>query len=381
MKSYLVTGGAGFIGTNFVKYLLQRYGKDVFILVLDALTYAGRKENLAREIAEQEIVFVEGNICDSALVQSLFQNYDIDYVVNFAAESHVDRSIEQPRLFLETNVLGTHTLLEAAKTAWMIGKDEEGYPVYQEGKKYLQISTDEVYGSLKRDFAEARWKSLQVGTRKQLVRSFGEESFEETRSLQASSPYSSSKAAADLLVLSYAKTYHLPILISRCSNNYGPYQFPEKLLPFFLKRALEGKTLPIYGEGKQVRDWIYVGDHVRALDKILEQGKLGELYHVGGFHEEENLELAQKLLLLLEKVLFEENRKEEKFQEFRKLISKVEMEHVPDRLGHDERYAIDARKLLEDLGWHPEVSFERGLEETVRWYLEKLDFLFASTKA
>ncbi|KXA15566.1 dTDP-glucose 4,6-dehydratase [Fusobacterium equinum] len=367
MKTYLVTGAAGFIGTNFIKYLLQKYS-DIFIVAFDKLTYAGKKENLEEEIQKEKIKFIQGDICDSTLVEEIFIKYSIDYVVNFAAESHVDRSIESSRVFLETNVMGTQNLLEIAKKFWMIGKDNYGYPFYQEGKKFLQVSTDEVYGSLEINTS----KGKKIGKYRKI---FGTKFFNEEMPLAPRSPYSASKAAADLLVMAYKETYHLPVNITRSSNNYGPYQFPEKLIPLMIQKILQGKNLPIYGNGKNVRDWIYVEDHCRGIELVLQHGKLGEIYNIGGLYEETNFNIV---LLLLEKIvqIIKENQEYQKY--LQKDISKINKElisYVQDRLGHDERYAMNISKIQEQLGWQPKIEFSVGLQKTILWYLQHQDWI------
>ncbi|MGO5428201.1 dTDP-glucose 4,6-dehydratase, partial [Fusobacterium mortiferum] len=311
MKTYLVTGAAGFIGVNFVKYMLEKYGKDIQIIVLDKLTYAGNKDSLKDEIAEGKIEFVKGDIGNRELVENIFSRYDIDYVVNFAAESHVDRSILGPRVFLETNILGTQNLLEVSKDSWTIGKDENGYPVYKEGKKYIQISTDEVYGSLSRDYSEAKELHLAESVKKVVegrenLKTYGDRFFTEETPLDPRSPYSSSKASGDMIVRAYAETYKLPINITRCSNNYGPYQFPEKLIPLIIKNILEGKSLPVYGDGSNVRDWLYVRDHNKAVDMVINSGRLGEVYNIGGFNEEKNINIVKLTIDTIARIMREE---------------------------------------------------------------------------
>ncbi len=316
MKKVLVTGGAGFIGSNFICYMLNKYS-DYRIINLDKLTYAGNLKNLQSVENNPRYTFVRGDIADRILVDNLV-GQGINYIVNFAAESHVDRSIQDPSLFLCTNVLGTQVLLEAARK--------------HKVEKYLQISTDEVYGSLdENDF------------------------FTEDTPLAPNSPYSASKAGADLLVRAYHKTYGLPVNITRCSNNYGPYQFPEKLIPLFITNALQDRELPLYGDGLNVRDWIHVYDHCRAVDLVLHRGKNGEIYNIGGNCQKTNLEITLTILSILKKP--------------RSLIK-----YVPDRPGHDRRYAIDTRKIERELGWQPRYSFERGIRETVKWYLEYRDW-------
>lgn len=311
----LVTGGAGFIGSNFVYYMLDRH-PDYKIVCLDALTYAGNLETLKKANENPNFKFVKGDITDRKAVYALFEEEGFDAVVNFAAESHVDRSIEEPEIFLKTNILGTQVLLDASKKFGSI--------------RFHQVSTDEVYGDLPLD-------------RPDLF-------FTEETPIKTSSPYSASKASADLLTLAYYRTYNLPVTVSRCSNNYGPYHFPEKLIPLMIANALENKPLPVYGDGKNVRDWLYVRDHCKAIDLILEKGKIGQVYNIGGHNERTNLEVVKTVLSILGK-------------------SEELITFVKDRPGHDMRYAIDPTKIKNDLGWYPETTFEKGIEETVKWYL------------
>ena len=380
MKTYLVTGAAGFIGANFLKYILNKY-RDIFVVVLDKLTYAGNLKNIEEELKDKRVEFVKGDICNNELVENIFSKYDIDYVVNFAAESHVDRSIENPKLFLETNILGTQTLLDTAKKFWTIGKDEKGYPVYKEGKKYLQVSTDEVYGSLKKDIAEGKELTFNDNDLDILlenrgeVKTFGTKFFTEETPLSPKSPYSTSKASADMLVIAYMETYHMPINITRCSNNYGAYQFPEKLIPLIINNVLHGKALPVYGDGMNVRDWLYVEDHCKGIDIILEKGRLGEVYNIGGFNEETNINIVKLIIDTISRIMKDEI-------EYRKIL-KTELEninynlitYVQDRLGHDARYAIDPSKIVKELGWYPETPFVIGIEKTIRWYLDNQEWL------
>ena len=312
----LVTGGAGFIGVNFVYYMLEKY-PDYDIVCLDALTYAGNLKSLDEAMKNEKFTFVKGSISDKEFVDSLFAKEKFDTVVNFAAESHVDRSIENPFIFLETNIMGTACLLEASKK----------YGV----TRFHQVSTDEVYGDLPLD-------------RPDLF-------FTEETPIHTSSPYSSSKASADLLCLAFHRTYGLPVTVSRCSNNYGPYQFPEKLIPLMIVRAQENQSLPVYGEGLNVRDWLYVEDHCKAIDLIIHNGRVGEVYNVGGHNEKQNIEVVRTLLKALDKP--------------ESLIT-----YVKDRAGHDLRYAIDPTKISTELGWLPETKFEDGMARTIRWYLD-----------
>ena len=332
MKKYLVTGGAGFIGSNFIKYVLDKE-KDCIIVNLDDLTYAGNLENLKKIIDDKRHIFAKGDIADRSFVADLFQEHDFDYVVNFAAESHVDRSIEDPELFLRTNIMGTQCLLDEAKNSWQTGKDDGGYPTYRDGINFLQVSTDEVYGALGK-----------TGL------------FSETTPLAPNSPYSASKAAADMIARAYNKTFKMPINITRCSNNYGPYQFPEKLIPLMLANARGDKDLPVYGDGKQVRDWLYVDDHCSAIYTVLKEAKSGEVYNIGGNNEMENIEIVKLILEYLEK-------------------PDSLIKYVRDRQGHDRRYAIDASKIKKDLGWEPETYFDKGIKKTIQWYLENDEWL------
>lgn len=384
MKIYLVTGAAGFIGANFLKYILNKH-KDIFVVVLDKLTYAGNLKNIEEELKDKRVEFVKGDICNNELVENIFSKYDIDYVVNFAAESHVDRSIENPKLFLETNILGTQTLLDTAKKYWTIGKDEKGYPIYKDGKKYLQVSTDEVYGSLKKDISEGKElifndKDLDILLENRgEVKTFGTKFFTEETPLSPKSPYSTSKASADMLVMAYMETYHMPINITRCSNNYGAYQFPEKLIPLIINNVLHGKSLPVYGDGTNVRDWLYVEDHCKGIDIVLEKGRLGEVYNIGGFNEETNINIVKLIIDTISRIMKNE-------VEYRKIL-KTDLEninynlitYVQDRLGHDARYAIDPSKIVKELGWYPETPFVIGIEKTIRWYLDNQEWLESIT--
>jgi len=313
----LVTGGAGFIGANHVRWLLAN--SDDRVVNLDALTYAGNLENLAGCEENPRYRFVRGDVRDADLVRRLLAEEKIEAVVHFAAESHVDRSIEGPRVFLETNVLGTQVLLDAAREAGVA--------------RFVQVSTDEVYGSL----------------------GPGDPPFTEEHPLRPNSPYSASKAAADLLCRAYHRTYGLPVCITRCSNNYGPYQFPEKLIPLMIANALEGKPLPVYGDGRNVRDWLFVEDHCRAVDLVMRRGRPGAVYNIGGGNEMENIAIVRLLLELLER-------------------DEALITFVTDRPGHDRRYAIDATRLREELGWEPRHDFASGIRATVRWYLEHRDW-------
>ena len=320
MKTILVTGGAGFIGSNFVYYMLKKH-PDYKIVCVDKLTYAGNLETLDEALKNPLFRFVKADITDREAIYKLFEEEKFTAVVNFAAESHVDRSIEEPEVFLKTNILGTQVLLDASRKYGNI--------------RYHQVSTDEVYGDLPLD-------------RPDLF-------FTEETPIHTSSPYSASKASADLLVTAYHRTYGLPVTISRCSNNYGPYHFPEKLIPLMIANALNDKPLPVYGDGKNVRDWLYVEDHCKAIDMILESGKIGEVYNIGGHNEKTNLEVVKTVLSILGK-------------------SEDLITYVKDRPGHDMRYAIDPTKIKNELGWYPETTFEEGIKKTVEWYLSNKEW-------
>ena len=354
MKTYLVTGAAGFIGANYIKYILKMHD-DVRVVVLDLLTYAGNLGTIAADIDGERCVFVRGDIGDRQLVDSLFATYAFDYVVNFAAESHVDRSIENPQLFLQTNILGTQNLLDAARRAWTRGTDACGYPLWREGVRFHQVSTDEVYGSLG-----------------------AEGYFREDTPLCPHSPYSASKASADLFVMAYHDTYHMPVSITRCSNNYGPYQFPEKLIPLLIKNILEGKPLPVYGDGTNVRDWLYVEDHCKAIELVLREGRPGSIYNVGGHNERQNIDIVRMSIATVRRLMTERPelrrvlKKQERDAEGQTTVDWMDerlITFVRDRLGHDKRYAIDPDKIRRELGWQPETSFEDGIVRTIEWYL------------
>ncbi len=353
----LVTGVAGFIGSNFVYYYLRRYPERE-IIGLDNLTYAGNLDNLSRLTEEERkrFSFVKGDICDPELVERIFNEQDIDGVINFAAESHVDRSIHDPQIFLKTNILGTQVLLDAAKKHWQSGsgwkcvEDPNSSPEAHDSNpanlssckraKFLQISTDEVYGALG-----------PIGF------------FTEQTPLDPHSPYSASKASADLIVKAYYDTYGLPVNITRCSNNYGPYQFPEKLIPLMINNALNHKPLPVYGDGRQIRDWLYVEDHCKAIDMVFEDGKIGEIYNIGGHNERENINIVERIIEILREKT--EDRK----------VNESLIKHVTDRLGHDRRYGIDPTKITQELGWKPTIRFDEGIEMTINWYLNNREWV------
>lgn len=375
MKKYLVTGGAGFIGSNFVDYLIKTHGKDVDILILDVLTYAGNLMTIKPLLELSNVNFVKGDIGDRELVTKLMEDYDPDYVVNFAAESHVDRSITNPRLFLETNILGTQNMLDCARHAWYEGKDESGKPKYKEGKKFLQISTDEVYGSLEKNYEEAQPLHLSEDVARVVegrtdLKTFGEKYFTEETPLAPRSPYSASKTSADMLAMAYHETYGMPINITRCSNNYGPYHFPEKLIPLIIKNITEGKSLPVYGKGENVRDWLYVADHAKGIDMVLRKGRLGEVYNIGGFNEESNINIVKTILRLVRETLEAEPEYRKIFAIEPEQINEDLITYVADRPGHDMRYAIDPTKIATELGWYPETPFVDGIRKTLKWYLD-----------
>lgn len=327
-KTYLVTGGAGFIGSNFIIYMLNKYS-NINIINIDFLTYAGNLENLKSVEKNKNYKFIKADICDSKKIEEIFNGNEIDYVVNFAAESHVDRSIKNPSVFIKTNVEGTLNLLNAAKKKW-----EEKDGVYKKGVKFLQVSTDEVYGSL----GDSGY-------------------FYETTSLDPHSPYSASKASADLIVKSYYDTFNFPVNITRCSNNYGPFQFPEKLIPLIINNAISLKSLPVYGDGLQIRDWLYVEDHCKAIDLVINKAKVGEIYNIGGHNEKKNIEIVKIII----------NKLNESFD---KRINENLIKYVEDRKGHDRRYAIAPDKIKKELLWEPTTMFEDGIEKTIKWYLK-----------
>lgn len=353
--TYLITGGAGFIGSNFVKRMLATH-PEAKLVIFDALTYAGNLGTLAEELKDSRVTFVKGDICDKNITEKVFSDHQIDYVVNFAAESHVDRSIENPQLFLQVNILGTQNLLDTARKFWTIGKDENNYPLWREGVKFLQVSTDEVYGSL------------------------GEEGyFTEETPLDPRSPYSAAKTGGDLIVKAYGETYKMPINITRCSNNYGPFHFPEKLIPLIIRNILAGQQLPVYGDGSNVRDWLYVDDHCKAIDIVLHKGRVGEVYNIGGHNERKNIEIVKLVIKTIHDIM-------EKEPKYRDVLKKKDVaaggsidiswindnliSFVKDRQGHDQRYAIDPTKISNELGWLPETTFDKGIVKTIYWYLD-----------
>lgn len=341
MKTYLVTGGAGFIGSNYIHYMFHKYGDAIRIINVDALTYAGNPENLKEVEGRKNYTFVKADICDKEAIAKIFAENDIDRVVHFAAESHVDRSIVNPEVFVQTNVLGTAVMLNCAKAAWELPDGS-----FQADKKFLHVSTDEVYGSLPE----------------------GDGYFYETTPYAPHSPYSASKAGSDMLVKAYMDTYHFPANITNCSNNYGPYQFPEKLIPLIINNALQGKKLPVYGDGKNVRDWLYVEDHAKAIDMVQEKGRLFETYNVGGHNEKQNIEIIKIIIETLREMLPDTDPRKANVTE--ELITYVE-----DRKGHDRRYAIAPDKIKAEIGWEPETMFKDGIRRTIEWYFNHEDWM------
>jgi len=341
MRTYLVTGGAGFIGSNFIHYMFKKYGEEIRIINVDKLTYAGNLENLRDVEKLPNYTFVRADICDSPAIEEIFTKNDIDVVVHFAAESHVDRSIRNPEVFVKTNVLGTLVMLNNAKAAW-----EKADGTFMEGKRFLHVSTDEVYGSLEEDGGF----------------------FYETTPYSPHSPYSASKASSDMLVKAYMDTYKFPANITNCSNNYGPYQFPEKLIPLIINNALNGKKLPVYGDGKNVRDWLYVMDHAKAIDMVINKGRLFETYNVGGHNEKQNIEIINIILDTLQEMLPAGDPRKAH-------INKDLITYVEDRKGHDRRYAIAPDKIKSEIGWEPETMFKDGIKLTIQWYFENEDWM------
>ena len=341
MRTYLVTGGAGFIGSNYIHYMFKKYGDQIRIINVDKLTYAGNLENLKDIEDRKNYSFVRADICDSEKINELFEKNDIQRVVHFAAESHVDRSIRNPEVFVKTNVLGTLVMLNAAKAAWEL-PDGTFLPDH----KFLHVSTDEVYGSLDEDGGY----------------------FYETTPYDPHSPYSASKASSDMLVKAYMDTYQFPANITNCSNNYGPYQFPEKLIPLMINNVLNGRKLPVYGDGKNVRDWLYVEDHCKGIDMVQEKGRLFETYNIGGHNERQNIQIVHTILDTMKNVLPDTDVRKAN-------VSDSLITYVEDRKGHDRRYAIAPDKIKAETGWYPETTFEVGIEKTIKWYLDHEEWM------
>ena len=351
-RNIIITGGAGFIGSHVVRLFVNNY-PDYHIINLDKLTYAGNLANLDDIKDAPNYTFVKGDICDYDMVRKLMADNRVDGIIHLAAESHVDRSIKDPFTFARTNVMGTLTLLQAAKEYW------ESLPERYEGKMFYHISTDEVYGALELTHPEGTESPFTTKASSAHHHAYGTEFFLETTKYNPHSPYSASKASSDHFVRAFHDTYGLPTVVTNCSNNYGPYQFPEKLIPLFINNICNRKPLPVYGEGLNVRDWLYVEDHARAIDLIFHKGKVADTYNIGGFNEWKNIDIVHVLIRTVDRLL---GRKE---GEDLNLIT-----HVTDRKGHDMRYAIDSRKLQRELGWEPSLQFEEGIEKTVRWYLD-----------
>lgn len=348
MKTLLITGGAGFIGANFVHYWMKTYPNDK-VIVLDALTYAGNKANLDPVKESENFFFYHGNICDTPLVETILKEHRVDTLVHFAAESHVDRSIDGPDAFIETNIIGTHSLLKAAKKIWIDEPKAKGEQIIPH--RFHHVSTDEVYGDLEPN----------------------DPAFTEQTPYDPSSPYSASKAASDHLVKAYHRTYGLEITISNCSNNYGPYHFPEKLIPLVLTNILFDKPLPIYGDGQQIRDWLYVADHARGIDLVIQKGRLGECYNIGGINEWANIDIVKLICELMDEQFAKNPDFAAQYPQAKNAMAGTSQElitFVTDRAGHDQRYAIDPNKSNQELGYKPLESFETGIRKTISWYLE-----------
>ena len=356
-RNILITGGAGFIGSHVVRLFVNKY-PDYHIVNLDKLTYAGNLANLKDIEGKSNYNFVRADISDLDEMRRIIREYEIDGIIHLAAESHVDRSIKDPFTFACTNVMGTLALLQAAKEYW------ESLPENFDGKLFYHISTDEVYGALELTHPEGVPAPFTTKASSENDKAYGTEFFLETTKYNPHSPYSASKASSDHFVRAYHDTYGMPTLVTNCSNNYGPYQFPEKLIPLFINNIRHGKPLPVYGKGENVRDWLFVEDHARAIDLIFHKGKVAETYNIGGFNEWKNIDLIKIIIKTVDRLLGNPEGQSEK------LIT-----YVTDRLGHDMRYAIDSRKLQSELGWEPSLQFEEGIERTVRWYLDHQDWM------
>ena len=356
-RTIMITGGAGFIGSHVVRLFVNKY-PDYRIINVDKLTYAGNLANLKDIEDKPNYTFVKADICDFEKMMDIIQSNGVDGIIHLAAESHVDRSIKDPLTFARTNVMGTLSLLQAAKLYW------ESLPEKYEGKMFYHISTDEVYGALTMNHPEGVEPPFKTVASSEGHKAYGDDFFYETTKYNPHSPYSASKASSDHFVRSYHDTYGMPTIVTNCSNNYGPYQFPEKLIPLFINNIRKRKPLPVYGKGENVRDWLFVEDHARAIDVIFHEGKVAETYNIGGFNEWKNIDLIKVMIATVDKVLGNPEG-----------YSLDLITYVTDRLGHDARYAIDSTKLQKELGWEPSLQFEEGIEKTVRWYLENQEWM------
>ena len=356
-RNIIITGGAGFIGSHVVRLFVNKY-PDYRIINVDKLTYAGNLANLKDIEDKPNYVFVKADICDFDTILQLMKQYEVDGIIHLAAESHVDRSIKDPFTFARTNVMGTLSLLQAAKLIW------EETPSRYEGKRFYHISTDEVYGALTMNHPEGIEPPFKTAASSEGHKAYGDDFFYETTKYNPHSPYGAAKASSDHFVRAYHDTYGMPTIVTNCSNNYGPYQFPEKLIPLFINNIRHGKPLPVYGKGENVRDWLYVEDHARAIDLIFHEGKIAETYNIGGFNEWKNIDLIKVMIRTVDRILGNPEGH-----------SLGLITYVTDRLGHDARYAIDSTKLQKELGWEPSLQFEEGIEKTVRWYLENQEWM------
>ena len=356
-RNIIITGGAGFIGSHVVRLFVNKY-PDYRIINVDKLTYAGNLANLKDIEDKSNYMFVKADICDFDLMYDLMQKYAVDGIIHLAAESHVDRSIKDPFIFARTNVMGTLSLLQAAKLYW------ESRPEKYEGKRFYHISTDEVYGALQMNRPEGIEPPFKTVASSEGHKAYGDDFFYETTKYNPHSPYSASKASSDHFVRAFHDTYGMPAIVTNCSNNYGPYQFPEKLIPLFINNIRNRKPLPVYGKGENVRDWLFVEDHARAIDLIFHEGKIAETFNIGGFNEWKNIDLIKVVIRTVDKILGNPEG-----------YSLDLITYVTDRLGHDARYAIDSTKLQKELGWEPSLQFEEGIEKTVRWYLDNQEWM------
>lgn len=367
-RNIIVTGGAGFIGSHVVRLFVNKY-PEYHIINLDKLTYAGNLANLKDIEDKENYTFVKADICDYETVKALMAKYNVDGIIHLAAESHVDRSIKDPFTFAHTNVIGTLTLLQAAKEYW------ESLPEGYEGKRFYHISTDEVYGALELTNPEGIESPFTTKASSEHHHAYGSKFFTEETKYNPHSPYSASKASSDHFVRAFHDTYGMPTIVTNCSNNYGPYQFPEKLIPLFINNIRHKKPLPVYGKGENVRDWLYVEDHAKAIDAVLERGRIGEVYNVGGFNEEQNINIVKFIIDIIARIMREEPEYRRVLKTDVKNINEDLITFVGDRPGHDMRYAIDPSKIARELGWYPETPFTVGIEKTVRWYLDHQDWV------